>query len=91
MSGVNTLMLAGRAYIGTNTTKKELDQNAEAVANGDAAKKNEKAVLMGESITVKGGQIAYLVPTECLGVYNGETIIGQNPVTQDVANKDTVL
>lgn len=87
MSGVNTLMLAGRAYIGTNTTKKELDQNAEAVANGDAAKKNEKAVLMGESITVKGGQIAYLVPTECLGVYNGETIIGQNPVTQDVAVK----
>lgn len=87
MSGVNTLMLAGRAYIGTNTTKKELDQNAEAVANGDAAKKNEKAVLMGESITVKGGQIAYLVPTECLGVYNGETLIGQNPVTQDVATK----
>ena len=87
MSGVNTLMLAGRAYIGTNTTKKELDQNADAVANGDAAKKNEKAVLMGESITVKGGQIAYLVPTECLGVYNGETIIGQNPVTQDVATK----
>ena len=42
---------------------------------------------MGESITVKGGQIAYLVPTECLGVYNGETIIGQNPVTQDVATK----
>lgn len=87
MSGVDTLMLAGRAYIGTNTTKKELDQNAEAVANGDAAKKNEKAVLMGESITVKGGQIAYLVPTECLGVYNGETLIGQNPVTQDVAAK----
>ncbi|CDF08368.1 putative uncharacterized protein [Firmicutes bacterium CAG:95] len=87
MSGVNTLMLAGRAYIGTNTTKKELDQNAEAVVNGDAAKKNEKAVLMGESITVKGGQIAYLVPTECLGVYNGENIIGQNPVTQDVATK----
>lgn len=78
LSGVNTLMLAGRAYIGTNTTKKDLDQNTE---------KNEKAVLMGESITVKGGQIAYLVPTECLGVYNGETLIGQNPLTQDQAAK----
>lgn len=86
MSGVNTLMLAGRAYIGTNTTKEELDQNA-AAAVEDASKKNEKAVLMGESITVKGGQIAYLVPTECLGVYNGETIIGQNPLTQDQATK----
>ena len=78
LSGVNTLMLAGRAYIGTNTTKKQMDQNTE---------KNEKAVLMGESITVKGGQIAYLVPTECLGVYNGETLIGQNPLTQDQATK----
>ena len=86
MSGVNTLMLAGRAYIGTNTTKKELDQNT-AAAVEDAGKKNEKAVLMGESITVKGGQIAYLVPTECLGVYNGETLIGQNPLTQDQAVK----
>lgn len=86
MSGVNTLMLAGRAYIGTNTTKKELDQNT-AAAVEDAGKKNEKAVLMGESITVKGGQIAYLVPTECLGVYNGETLIGQNPLTQDQAAK----
>lgn len=86
MSGVNTLMLAGRAYIGTNTTKEELDQNA-AAAVEDAGKKNEKAVLMGESITVKGGQIAYLVPSECLGIYNGETIIGQNPLTQDQATK----
>lgn len=86
MSGVNTLMLAGRAYIGTNTTKEELDQNAAAAVEG-AGKKNEKAVLMGESITVKGGQIAYLVPTECLGIYNGETIIGQNPLTQDQATK----
>jgi len=86
MSGVNTLMLAGRAYIGTNTTKKELDQNT-AAAVEDAGKKNEKAVLMGESITVKGGQIAYLVPTECLGVYNGETLIGQNPLTQDQVAK----
>lgn len=86
MSGVNTLMLAGRAYIGTNTTKEELDQNA-AAAVEDAGKKNEKAVLMGESITIKGGQIAYLVPNECLGIYNGETIIGQNPLTQDQATK----
>ena len=37
MSGVNTLMLAGRAYIGTNTTKEELDQNA-AAAVEDAGK-----------------------------------------------------
>ena len=87
MSDVSTLMLAGRAYIGTSTTKTELDENAAAVAEGDATKKNEKAVLMGESITVKGGQIAYLVPNECLGVHNGEVLIGQNPLTQDQKTK----
>ncbi len=84
MSGVNTLMLAGRAYIGQNETKEKLDQKANAAAEGTASK-NEQAVLMGESITVKGGQIAYLVPNECIGVYNGETVIGQNPVTQEQA------
>lgn len=81
MSGLQTLMLAGRAYIGTSTKKAELDQNALAAAAGDETKKNDKAVLMGESIAVKGGQIAYLVPAECLGVYQGTTVIGQNPVS----------
>ena len=81
MSGVNTMMLAGRAYIGTTTKKSQLDENAVAIADGTLGK-NNKAVLMGESIAVKGGQIAYLVPTECLGVYKGTTVIGQNPVSQ---------
>jgi len=82
MSGVTTMMLAGRAYIGTTTKKSQLDQNSIDIAGGDTSKKNENAVLMGESIAVKGGQIAYLVPTECLGVYKGTTVIGQNPVSQ---------
>lgn len=81
LSGVRTLMLAGRAYIGTSTKKSELDQKT-LDTGWDDSKKNEKAVLMGESISVKGGQIAYLVPTECLGVYQGVTVIGQNPVSQ---------
>lgn len=37
-------------------------------------------VMMGESIAVKGGQVAYLVPAECIGTLNGESVIGQNPV-----------
>ena len=81
MSGVNTMMLAGRAYIGTTTKKSDLDASTE-VAGIDETKKNTNAVLMGESIAVKGGQIAYLVPAECLGIYKGTTIIGQNPVSQ---------
>ncbi len=38
-------------------------------------------VLMGESISVKSNQIAYLVPPECVGTLDGRTVIGQNPVS----------
>lgn len=38
-------------------------------------------VDLGESLEVKSNQIAYLVPPECIGVFNGETLIGKNPLT----------
>lgn len=79
MTGINTLMLAGRAYIGSSVTKAEMDDAS--------TEKNTKAVLMGESITVKGGQIAYLVPTECMGVYQNQVLIGQNPMNLDQTEK----
>lgn len=79
MTKVRTLMLAGRAYIGKQTSKNDaLQPTGSSVPESS---KNKEAVLMGESITVKGGQIAYLVPTECIGVKSGEVIVGQNPVT----------
>lgn len=80
MREVRTLMLAGRAYIGRNITKQtSLSEKEEETSSTEEEQK--KAVLMGESITVKGGQIAYLVPSECLGVLDGEIVIGQNPIT----------
>lgn len=79
MTGINTLMLAGRAYIGSSVTKAEMDDASTT--------KNTKAVLMGESITVKGGQIAYLVPTECMGVYQDQVLIGQNPMNLEQTEK----
>lgn len=80
MREVRTLMLAGRAYIGRSITKQtSLTEKEEETSSAEEEQKN--AVLMGESITVKGGQIAYLVPSECLGVLGEETVIGQNPIT----------
>ena len=38
-------------------------------------------ILMGESIAVKGNQIAYLIPEECIGVLNGNTVVGKNPLS----------
>lgn len=65
--GLTSLQLAGRAYV-------SLPQNDE-MDNG------LPHVLMGESISVKSNQIAYLVPPECVGTLDGKTVIGQNPVS----------
>ena len=42
--------------------------------------------MMGESIAVKGGQVAYLVPAECIGTVKGESVIGQNPINAEKEN-----
>ncbi len=44
---------------------------------------SSQSVMMGESIAVKGGQIAYLVPAECIGVTDDGILVGQNPVSPD--------
>lgn len=80
MRKVRTLMLAGRAYIGRSITKQTSLSGTEGETSS-TGEEQKNAVLMGESITVKGGQIAYLVPPECLGVLGEEVIIGQNPIT----------
>ena len=72
LTGLNTLQLAGRAYV-------SLTQNEEE--NG------LPHVMMGESISVKSNQIAYLVPAECIGTLsNGTTVIGQNPMSFETWN-----
>lgn len=76
MSGITKLLLAGRAYIGQQrTTGSTIDEAYRS-----------QPILMGESIAVKGDQVAYLVPAECIGILNkdGETktIIGQNPLNK---------
>lgn len=56
MSGIKELMLAGNAYI-----------NRSSKVEDDESDKENKDVAMGESISVKGNQIAYLIPAECIG------------------------
>ena len=67
MSQLNSLLLAGYAYI----SPAKLPEETEDIS-----------ILMGESIAVKGDQIAYLIPEECIGVLNGETVVGMNPISQ---------
>ena len=75
LTGLNTLQLAGRAYVSLGDADSAGDQSG------------LPHVLMGESISVKSNQIAYLVPAECVGTLNGKTLIGQNPVSFETWSK----
>lgn len=76
MSELNKLLIAGHSYIGTS---KAVSEEAQALhPNPEYA--NNADILMGESIAVKGNQIAYLVPDECIGVVDGVTKVGKNPL-----------
>ena len=80
MSGLDKLLIAGHSYIGTSTaaisdTTETLDGAFETAASANSD------VMMGESIAIKGDQIAYLIPDECIGVLDDETAVGKNPLT----------
>ncbi len=79
MSAVTRLLIAGRSYIGPRTGNVAGDEAAYTNPSaGPVTQRNP--VMMGESIAVKGGQVAYLVPAECIGTVEGESVIGQNPL-----------
>ena len=68
MSKLDELLVAGYSFIQTSSIDSDLVDN--------------KDIRMGESISLKGNQIAYLVPGECIGVNNyGESLYGRNPIT----------
>lgn len=64
ISSMDRLFLPGNAYIGVN---KERDVT-------------DASVALGESLTAKSSQIAYMVPPECIGYVDGECVLGTNPV-----------
>lgn len=68
MSGLDRLLLAGKNYIAS----KALSKN-----NTSGNVENSDDVLTGESVTVKGTQLAYLVPDALLGT---ETTEYHNPM-----------
>ncbi len=76
LSGIQKLMLAGKNYIAS--TK---------IPVSEAQGENKQDLMTGESLTVKGTQIAYLAPTEILGSSNmseKDRSAMNNPMTFDV-------
>lgn len=90
MSSVTRLLIAGRSYIGSPIGNAAGEENYMKDPTQDPADPANKVkttpVLMGESIAVKGGQVAYLVPAECIGTLEKESVIGQNPINGEKEN-----
>ena len=85
ISGVKEMILAGHAYVGTD----KLQGIAAGMVSGNTASlSNNGDIRMDQSIAVKGDQVAYLIPGDCIGVwqYNdgtaGDTLVGMNPMPQ---------
>lgn len=76
LSQLNQMLVAGHSYIGTQKAVEEIDPSVSA---NDPFDKNSD-IMMSESIAVKGNQIAYLVPDECINVLDG-VASGRNPMT----------
>lgn len=80
MSGLNGLFLSGRASIGTGGAEVVMPEAGDPLLSGITVDENEN-IPLGESIEIKSNQIAYLVPAECIGVFEGRALIGKNPMS----------
>ena len=67
LSGVQKFLLAGRSYIASSGLK--------------GKQSNNQDVLLGESLSVKGSQLAYLVPASLLKT--GDKVTASNPMNYD--------
>lgn len=77
LSGAKEVALAGYSYIATGNERLRLP-------NSTGESRNNKDIKMGESIAVKGNQIAYLMPGEWIGTdSNKESKFGHNPLSYD--------
>ena len=83
MSTLTQLTLGGSAFVGTSRAGSyDIDHTGEfatTMANNAPVSNND--IPTGESISIKGDQLAYLVPGECIGVKDGKSIYSKNPLT----------
>lgn len=87
LSNLNKMVLAGRSFVATSKAREQVN----GVDTGDPKDLSGNSVpvytlnpnydvKMGESIAVKGNQLAYLVPSECIAV-GSKSVKGKNPMT----------
>lgn len=77
LSGVEKIMLAGKNYVGTSK-----------ISSGNSSAGNSD-VMTGESLTVKGTQLAYLFPVELFDLSSGA--LSGNPVSYDEYSRSSLM
>ncbi len=85
MKGLSRLFLPGNAYIGTFVRSGK--NSADITPYATIGAYHNRDIMMGESVTAKVAQIAYLVPADLIGYIQEETgsfkqVLGTNPVLQ---------
>lgn len=87
--GLNRLLLPGTTYIGVNSVDSTITPTPSltpSVTTSPVYVRTNGDVALGESLTAKASQIAYLVPAECIGYIKKddtsdyECVLGTNPV-----------
>ena len=92
LSSLTELGLAGQAYIGTTDADEDgVADDRELIADDGSVPTDAEGnplnvsantdVRMGESLSIRSNQLAYLVPPECIGYIDGECVLGSNPIT----------
>lgn len=93
LSALTQLGLAGQAYIGTTDADGDgvpddprdlVSEDGTPIVSDDGTSYNtsgNQTVRMGESLSVRSNQLAYLVPPECVGYIDGECVLGSNPIS----------
>lgn len=94
LTDVKRLLLPGNTYIGVNDAKDIITPAPSGTPTGTTNIQTNGDVALGESLTAKASQIAYLVPAECIGYVKNNTtskyecVLGTNPVLySDYASK----
>lgn len=85
LSALTELDLAGQAYIGTTDADGDgIEDEVRTLVTDDGVTydtSGNQTVRMGESLSVRSNQLAYLVPPECVGYIDGECVVGMNPIS----------
>lgn len=83
MRYAKSIMLAGRGFV--STSGKNTNNRIDRVFDNESDKESAGDIYTGETIAIKGNQLMYLVPPECIGVskVTNKAVYGRNPLPRE--------